>query len=197
MFFLFPRIIKPEVCDKIVADCLPKNLKPAKVFGHNAGSQRDDPNIRKTAVYFVPTESRDNKANELAWYFLKEANRQMFNYDLTYFQSIQFAEYKNGDFYDWHIDSHYQAEPNKTRKLSLSLMLTNPDNFEGGELQFFSGGRPPFTEHGDETGEQTKKDIKAQGSIVVFDSRDFHRVTPVTNGVRHSIVCWATGATFK
>ena len=40
--------------------------------------------------------------------FLKEANKQMFNYDLTYFQPIQFAEYKDGGFYDWHIDTYYQ-----------------------------------------------------------------------------------------
>ena len=195
MFYIFPRIVKPEVCDKIVKDCLAENLESAKVFGRSPNSSRDDPSIRKTSVYFVPTD-RDNKANELAWYFLKEANKQMFNYDLTYFQSIQFAAYKNGDFYDWHIDSYYQDEPNKTRKLSLSFMLTDPDDFEGGEFQFFNGGRP-FQENGDATGEQIEKDLKAKGSIVVFDSRDFHRVCPVTDGVRYSIVCWATGAAFK
>ena len=195
MFYLFPRIVKPEVCNEIVKDHLSQDLEPAKVLGYNPNSSRDDPSIRKTSVYFVPTD-KDDKVNALAWHFLKEANKKMFNYDLTYFQSIQFAEYKNGDFYDWHIDSYYQDEPNKTRKLSLSLMLTDPDNFEGGEFQFFNGGRP-FAEQGDETGEQVKKDLKAQGTIVVFDSRDFHRVCPVTDGVRYSIVCWATGAAFK
>ena len=195
MFYIFPRIVKPEVCDKIVADCLSKDLESAKVFEHNLTSQRDDPSIRKTSIYFVPAD-RGNKSNELAWHFLKEANKRMFKYDLTYFQAIQFAEYKNGGFFDWHIDTYLQDEPNKTRKLSLSLMLTDPDTFEGGEFQFFNGDRP-FTEQGDETGEKIKNDLKAQGTIVVFDSRDFHRVTPVTNGIRHSIVCWATGATFK
>ena len=195
MFYLFPRIVKPEVCDVIVKDCLSKDLKSAMVLDSDHSSSRDDPSVRKTSVYFVPPD-KNSKANELAWYFLKEANKQMFNYDLTYFQPIQFAEYKDGGFYDWHIDTYYQDEPNKTRKLSLSLMLTDPNAFEGGEFQFFNGGRP-FTEKGDETGEQIKNDLKAQGSIVVFDSRDFHRVTPVTNGTRHSVVCWATGAAFK
>ena len=195
MFYLFPRMIKPEVCDGIVKDCLSRDLKPAEVLNTDVSSSRDDPSIRKTSVYFVPID-KDNKANEITWYFLKEANKKMFNYDLTYFEPIQFAEYKEAAFYDWHIDSYQQNEPNKTRKLSLSLMLTDPDTFEGGEFQFFNGGRP-VTEHGDETGEQIKNDLKAQGSIVVFDSRDFHRVTPVTNGTRHSVVCWATGAAFK
>ena len=195
MFYLFPRMIKPEVCNEIVKDCLSRDLKPAEVFDSNPSSSRDDPSIRKTSIYFVSTD-KNNKANEIAWHFLKEANKQMFNYDLTYFQPVQFAEYKDGGFYDWHVDTHYQDEPNKTRKLSLSLMLTDPDTFEGGEFQFFNGGRP-FIEQGDATGEQIKNDLKAQGTIVVFDSRDFHRVTPCVKGIRHSVVCWATGAAFK
>ena len=184
-------MVKPEVCNEIVKYHLSQDLEPAKV----GVAMRDDPKIRKTSVYFVPTD-RGNKANEIAWHFLKEANKQMFNYDLTYFQRIQFAEYKNGDFYDWHPDTYDEKEPNKMRKLSLSLMLTDPDTFEGGELQFYNGGRP-IEEKGDATGEQIKKDLKTQGTIVVFDSRDFHRVTPVTKGVRHSVVCWATGAAFR
>ena len=112
----------------------------------------------------------------------------MFKYDLIYFEPMQFAEYKDGGFFDWHVDTLYHGVPNKLRKLSLSLMLTDPDTFEGGEFQFFNGSRPL-------TG--VKNDLKAKGSIVIFDSRDFHRVTPVTKGTRHAAVCWATGANFK
>jgi PKHD-type hydroxylase len=50
---------------------------------------------------------------------------------------------------------------------------------------------------GEITAEQITNDIKSQGSVVVFDSRDWHRVTPVTKGVRHSIVCWTVGPNFK
>ena len=50
---------------------------------------------------------------------------------------------------------------------------------------------------GEITGEQVTNDIKAQGTVVVFDSRDFHRVTPVVFGTRHSIVCWCVGQNFK
>ena len=191
MFYLFPGMVKPEVCTEIVKDFMAEDLKPAKV----GVAMRDDPTIRKTSVYFIPTKL-SSKANEIAWFFLKEANNRMFHYDLTYFQSIQFAEYKEGEFYDWHTDTYDEKEPNKMRKLSLSLMLTDPDTFEGGELQFYNGGRP-IEEQGDATGEQIKKDLKTQGTIVVFDSRDFHRVTPVVNGIRHSVVCWATGAAFR
>ena len=70
------------------------------------------------------------------------------------------------------------------------------DTFEGGELQFYSGDRP-MEDMGEITGEQITNDIKSQGTVIVFDSRDWHRVTPVTKGIRHSIVCWTVGPNFK
>ena len=190
MFYIFSRIIKPEICNEIVKDCMSKNLELAAV-GSNGGSPRDDPRIRKTSVYFVPPSEKKNKANEIAWSCLKEANKRFFHYDLTYFQSIQFAKYSEGQFYDWHIDAYPEKEPNKTRKLSLSFILTDPNTYEGGELQFYNGGMLFDND------EQVKKDLKAQGTVVVFDSRDWHQVKPVINGTRHSIVCWATGSPFK
>ena len=189
MFYMFPRIVKPEVCDKIVKDLLSNNLEPAMV-GSPKNGLRDEPDIRKTSVYFVPTKIK-SKANDIAWYFLKQANEKCFNYDLTLFENIQFAEYKNGGFYDWHQDSIEPDEKNNVRKLSLTFVLSDPNTFEGGELQFYSGGRPT------EEPEQTKNDMKAQGSLIIFDSRDWHRVTPVTSGVRHSVVCWSLGQAFK
>ena len=196
MFQLFPRAIRPEICDAIVKDCASKDLKLATVLNpDDSVGDRDDPSVRKTLVYFVPPD-RDNKANNIAWHFIKEANRILFNYDITHFQPTQFAKYKDGGFYDWHIDASYQDEIQSRRKLSLSFILTDPDEFEGGELQFFNGNRPLGDKNEDDE-KVIKNDLKAKGTVVVFDSRDFHRVTPVTSGVRYSIVCWAVGPNFK
>ena len=193
MFFVFPRAVKPDVCDQIVADCKQNILKKASILGVNKKG-RDDPEIRKTSVDFIT--DKDNKINELAWHFLREANKIQFNYELTYFQPIQFAEYKDGGFYGWHQDASGIDPENETRKLSLSLILSDPDTFQGGELQFYNGGRP-MEDMGEITAEQVQQDIQAQGSVICFDSRDWHRVTPVTKGVRHSIVCWTVGPNFK
>ena len=192
MFYVFPRVVNPYVCDDIVKNCKQNILKKASVGTDNNG--RDDPDIRKTSIHFI--KDKDNKVNELAWHFLREANKIQFHYDLKYFQAIQFAEYKNGGFYDWHQDDSGVNESDEIRKLSLSLILSNPDTFEGGELQFYQGGRP-MQDMGKITAEQVKNDIKAQGTVIVFDSRDFHRVTPVVDGTRYSIVCWTVGKNFK
>ena len=193
MFYVFPKVVKPDVCERIVKDCKQNILKEATIYGADKKG-RDDPEIRKTSVHFI--KDKDNEINELAWHFLREANKIQFNYNLEYFQAIQFAEYKDGGFYGWHQDASSIDPDNETRKLSLTLVLSNPDNFEGGELQFYNGGRP-MEDMGEITGEQVTNDIKAQGSVVVFDSRDWHRVTPVTKGVRHSIVCWTVGPNFN
>ena len=193
MFFVFPRAVKPDVCDQIVTDCKQNILKKASIHGFDKKG-RDDPAIRKTSVDFIT--DKNNKINELAWHFLREANKVQFHYDLTYFQAIQFAEYKDGGFYGWHQDASGIDPDNETRKLSLSLILSDPNKFEGGELQFYSGGRP-MEDMGEITGEKVQQDIQAQGTVVVFDSRDWHRVTPVVKGVRHSVVCWTVGPNFK
>jgi PKHD-type hydroxylase len=190
---MFPRMVKPEACDKIVEDLLNNNLKPAMISDDN-DSSRTDPDIRKTSIYFVPTKIK-SKANDIAWHFLKQANNEHFHYDLELFERVQFAEYKNGEFYDWHQDSMEPDVKNNIRKLSLTFVLSDPDTFEGGELQFYNGGRPVYKSK--EHLEQMNNDMKAQGSLIIFDSRDWHRVTPVTKGVRHSIVCWSLGQAFK
>ena len=194
MFYVFPSVVRPDVCEQIVEDCKQNILKKASIYNYDKTSTRDAPEVRKTSVHFI--KDKDNKVNELAWHFLREANKIQFNYDLEYFQAIQFAEYKNGGFYGWHQDDRGIDKSNEVRKLSLTLVLSNPDTFEGGELQFYYGDRP-MDDMGDITAEQITKDIKAQGSVIVFDSRDWHRVTPVTDGVRHSVVCWCVGGNFK
>ena len=193
MFYVFPRAVDPDVCEQIVKDCKQNILNKASIYGYDKKG-RDDPEVRKTSIHFI--KDKDNNINELAWHFLREANKIQFNYDLEYFQAIQFGEYKDGGFYGWHQDASGIDPNNETRKLSLTLVLSNPDTFEGGELQFYNGGRP--MEDSDEiTVEQVTNDIKSQGTVIVFDSRDFHRVTPVVKGTRHSIVCWCCGPNFK
>ena len=203
MFCVFPRVIAPDVCEEIVKDCKQNTLEEAEVHNYSEKKRGKEmtqlasylePKVRKTLVCYI--KDKNNKINKLVWGFLKEANRIQFNYDLEYFQATQFAEYKDGGFYGWHQDDTATDKSNKIRKLSLTLVLSNPNNFEGGELQFYNGGRP-MADMGEITGEQVKNDIKSQGTVIVFDSRDFHRVTPIVNGIRHSLVAWAVGPNFK
>ena len=196
MFYIFAKAITPKVCNEITTDCKKNALVEAEIEKNSEFV--DDPQARKTSVHFI--KDGDNKINELVWGFIREANKRQFHYDLDYFQPIQFAEYKGSEnyraFYDWHQDYDGSATTGEGRKLSLTLALSDPDTYEGGKLEFYNGGRP-FPDMGEIKGEQVMEDIKTQGTVIVFDSRDWHRVSPMVSGVRHSIVCWCVGPNFK
>ncbi len=198
MFYVFPRAISKKECEKLLDYCIKNTeLKEASVLNKGQSDADDvrigrtDPSIRITDIAFVePDGNEDNRVNELAWDFLNEANTRQFNFKINSFQLVQFARYRDGGHYGWHRDVNESAiSPNgEMRKLSLTLCLTDPKEYEGGELQFFNGERPEE--------QRIINDIQDQGSVIVFDSRDWHRVTPVTKGTRYSLVCWSVGPNF-
>jgi len=201
MFYIFPRVVSKKECEKLL-DCCIKNTEFKEAFILNKGESdadidrhgRADPSIRKTDIAFVEVGGNEgnegNKVNEVAWHYLNEANEIKFNYKFHNYQTVQFARYRDGGHYGWHRDVNESAiSPNgEQRKLSLTLCLTDPKDYEGGELQFFNGERSRE--------KKTVEEIRAQGSVIVFDSRDWHRVTPVTKGTRYSLVCWTVGPNF-
>ena len=196
MFYIFPRAVPKEGCEKLLDYCIENtNFIKAKVLNEGQAdvdldiSGRNDPSIRKTDIAFVvPDGQDDNKVNEIAWSFLEQANEIFFQYKITSFQTVQFARYRDGGHYGWHQDSTGIRPNGETRKLSLTFSLSDPKTYEGGCLEFYGGEKLMQDQH--------IKDIRDQGTIVVFDSRDYHRVTPVTQGTRYSIVCWTVGPNF-
>ena len=88
--------------------------------------------------------------------------------------------------YDFHQDGNgfIEGTDNLTRKLSLSCLLNNSEDFKGGELEFYTNTTP-----------QSVKLNK--GDVVVFPSYQLHRVKPVTKGERYSLVAWVRGPQFQ
>lgn len=144
-----------------------------------------DDSIRKTKLNWLPL---NHKYNKILTGYIEHANKIMYHYVLSKFTPCQFARYDVGDFYDYHQDAgHNIVEYEKeTRKLSMTVQLSDPNTYEGGNFYFYNG-------HKDET----EPEIQEQGSILVFDSRMWHRVSPVTKGVRYSLVSWILGPRFQ
>ena len=140
---------------------------------------------RKTKLNWLPLQ---HKFNKILSEYVTKANTIMYHYDIGKFTPCQFARYDVGDFYNYHQDSgHNIVEYEKeTRKLSMTLQLSDPDTYEGGQFFFYNGNK-----------EEEEPEIQKQGSILVFDSRMWHRVAPVTKGVRYSLVSWVLGPHFR
>lgn len=129
--------------------------------------------------------------DETEWIFHKlshivsSLNSQFYGFNLTGFgeplQLTNYDESENG-MYGWHQD--YGGNHSISRKLSLVLQLTDPSEFEGGNLQVLTTGQP-------------QNISKQRGLVVCFPSYQLHQVTPVTRGSRQSLVAWISGPAFK
>ena len=133
--------------------------------------------------------------------YVHQANANAgWNFQWDWSESCQFTKYKKGQYYDWHCDSweHVYNKPNtpshgKIRKLSVTVTLSDPKNYKGGELEFDFRNLDP-----DKKPNIMKcKQILPKGSLVVFPSFVWHRVCPVKSGERNSLVIWNLGWPFK
>ncbi|MBL4615114.1 MAG: 2OG-Fe(II) oxygenase [Magnetovibrio sp.] len=139
--------------------------------------------IRQSSLVWLP------ESDEHAWVetriakLIADANRQLFGFALDGFdEQLQLAAYGPGHYYDWHIDRG-RGKLAARRKLTIAVQLSDPACYGGGELEINADGRP-FAAPRD------------QGTAVVFAATTLHRVTPVTSGLRHSLVAWTHGPAF-
>lgn len=182
-------------------------LQDSKVGEGNYGTIDKDKRNAKNA--WVPTS---HWISGFIWHYVQRANRENFLYDLIGVdgESLQYTVYGEGEYYGWHNDqglsTFYQPITSASkdrmdggklasdfvntnceyvRKLSFSLLLSDPDTYEGGNLQLL-----------DETGKSYIAP-RQRGVLILFDSRTQHRVQKVTKGVRKSIVGWVVGPRWK
>lgn len=112
-----------------------------------------------------------------------KANTEMWNFDIWDFQDdLQYTSYYgNGGHYDWHADLGVGIS---NRKLSVVLQLSDSDEYEGGDLQMNTGG-------------SILNVPRQKGLICFFPSFVLHRVTPLSSGLRRSLVTWLCGANLR
>lgn len=139
------------------------------------------PNIRKSVIAWIGVRAETEWLYEKMWQTFQAVNR-WFKFELLgLVDEIQFATYTTGDRFDWHLDSG--GGQTSTRKLSISVQLSDEASYEGGDLEFSACSQLDPT--------------RRRGTIIVFPSFLAHRITPVTRGVRRSLVAWAHGPVFK
>jgi len=110
-----------------------------------------------------------------------EANSQ-YHFDLVGLaEPLQYADYGQGDHFEWHTDLGVQGTSG--RKLSVSVQISDPDTYDGGDLEFINM--------------KNRSVPRDPGTAIIFPSYLAHRVTPVTRGRRHSLVAWAYGPALR
>jgi PKHD-type hydroxylase len=202
-YWWFKSVIKESVCDDIVnhAKKLKDQIAVTGDINENNLTEETVKDLKKTRdsnVVFL----KDSWIYELIIPYIDLANKNAeWNFDWDFLEECQFTKYKKGQHYDWHRDSwdHPYNKPNdpkehgKIRKLSVTLNLSDPEDYTGGELEFDYNDGGPIND----SNRYVCKEILPKGSMVVFPSHIWHRVKPVTSGGRNSLVIWNLGYPFR
>jgi PKHD-type hydroxylase len=172
--------------------------------GATAEGGKVDKNIRDTKIAWMPAT---HWIAPHIMYYVERANRENFRYD-TYGidgESMQYTVYGPGKFYNWHRDDSLEGKSmfapvtgagqrldlvindshDMCRKLSFSLLLSDPEDYEGGQFQMMGYNNKMY--------EVPQK----KGLLVIFDSTTLHRVRPVKKGTRKSLVGWVVGPRWR
>lgn len=158
-----------------------KELYPYEVATVVGGDDIKD--VRKSKVKWIHIDNQSHWVYDKIKNFVVEAN-QIWKFDLnSVIDSIQYTEYyDDGGHYGWHMD--IGPAPINHRKVSITIQLSDPDDYEGGELELWTGAGIQNVE-------------KHKGCAILFPSYMLHRITPVTKGIRKSLVLWVGGSNYR
>ena len=178
-YYRFIKCIPSEIIDTLRTQLDMKQLKDAEVGG---GQGILDKVKRRSKIFWLPKTDEFHVIYNILCECIQICNREFYQFKISEIaEQIQYTVYNEADqgHYDWHLD----MGPSKARrKLSLVCQLSDPSEYEGGELQINTGN--------------IIVPEKDKGTVIIFPSYLLHRVTPVTKGTRRSLVLWIEGPAF-
>jgi PKHD-type hydroxylase len=165
--------------DKIVEDAKEYPFVKALVVDEDNTDK-----FRKSNIKWLPFDSKWEWVIDKIISQVTEANNTIWNFELkSIIDNIQYTEYEgNGGHYDWHLDIGPGSISH--RKISITIQLSDPEEYVGGDLQIMTGSEYTTVPRG-------------KGTVVVFPSFLLHRVVPLTSGNRKSLVLWVGGGQYK
>lgn len=186
-----PSVFTPRQCDRIVALGTSLVAEDAALEGDD-GAEVEDASIRRSRTAWIAPDDDTWWIYDKLARVAERANRR-YGFDLTSFgEDLQFTIYDEpGAFYSWHQDGLDGGVA--TRKLSLVVQLSDPADYDGGEIQFFEVADDY---DGAELAHFTEES-RRRGGALVFPSFEYHRVLPLRRGVRYSLVAWVSGPPFR
>ena len=171
-------VFTSKLCQEIID--LSKTLEQKESTVNNLITKEDT--IRQSTISWIPFDKMKLVYEDID-NLVQKINKNYFGFEnIQITEEAQVSSYSKGQFYEWHTDTrtNMQEEP-PVRKLSMTLLLNDPSEFEGGDLEIANN---PIS-------------IMKQGHATIFASFLQHRVTPITKGVRKSLVMWFGGEPFK
>ena len=177
---VFPNALDPATCQRAIDLALRYPPTEGKVGTSNT----EVADIRRSQIWCFDPSPQTNFIFGPLLEILKQVN-QGYRFSIAGFgPGCQIARYdeKVKGHYDWHID--LGTGRFSRRKISLSVQLSDPATYGGGELEFHLSGLD-------------SEKMRQQGTLIAFASFMEHRVKPVTQGQRYSLVAWIDGPPYR
>lgn len=168
-------VLPTETVEDIIKRGQEQQIKDAEIFSNNNA----DNSVRSSKISWLTGEQ---DILNLLFDYVDQANQLAFSVDVWRNAEIQYTEYRaeeNGH-YTWHHDVHWNTDKTSSRKISVTVQLSDPPEYAGGEFEF-QGIENPGPES------------RTKGTVLAFPSYLEHRVKPVTAGTRKSLVAWFEG----
>ncbi len=180
-FFVHKNFLDTDTCNKLIELTREYKMKETQVLINKETVH--NPTFRKGNETPLPPEEKTEWIYKKLEEVVRKYNAHAYAFKLAGLtQNIRVLEYRVGDHYQaWHQD--FGRGKTSIRKLSMSIQLSDPSAYEGGDLEFFNG--------------RFVQAPREQGNLIIFPSFVFHRVIPVTQGTRHSLVAWMNGPHFS
>jgi PKHD-type hydroxylase len=193
-YWTFDNVVSDETRNRILTGLQDKPFKEGLVINKD-GAGEEDKKSRDNSVAFLGGQF----ARDIFIPYIKGANKSSgWNYDIDWFEDIQVSKYGVDKHYAWHHDAMGYPEgvghknyEGRERKLTAITLLS--DDFSGGEFEL---SHQIIGDNNDTEIEVLPVDLSL-GTILVFPSFLWHRVKPVTSGIRHSMQVWCLGPRFK
>lgn len=184
-WFSLEHRLSPRQCEDVISAGKALNLESARVRLIEGQEVDSIKSIRESnSAFFNPRHQLESLLEP----YVKRANK-LWNFSLYGWECVQFGEYNVGGFFDWHMDTQLgNLEVNDVRKLSITVNLSNPESYCGGDFEIANTQGQPL--------KMPQAALRQQGTVVVFPSFLNHRVTQVTTGTRYSLVQWIHGPDF-
>lgn len=188
-YCLASEYIKPDECDRIVEIC---EKLPTSTAGTAKGTDPDGTKRRSNIAWLA-----DDPAHK--WIYQRinlcvaTANKQYWHWRMAGHEPLQYTTYGPGQYYQWHTDAAAKPCPETSqwpgmlRKISVTVQLSHPHEYEGGDFLLEETRVSP-----ERAGERIKTldDARKRGTVIMFPSHLFHRVSEVTSGLRRSVGIW-------
>lgn len=216
-YYYFQSALSEKFCDEVIEYGKKHTLNPALTHIGDPTGKLDFKSHLKELTEDEKKYTFNKRKSNIAWLddqwiykeihpFIHEANRMAgWNFDWDFTQPAQFTKYGEGQYYNWHADTTYKpyegkhtnpSEVGKVRKLSVTVSLNDPSEYDGGNLEFSFRNNRDYDTNPDKA-IHSCLEIRPKGSIIVFPSFVWHRVTPVTRGTRYSLVLWNLGLPWR